>query len=131
MEAVTRSRQWDSVLVILPLLVVGQRLVDEQPQVKPAPQPQHLADEEAGNLLAFVGRDGGPGGGPAAPGDLQHERAELGVGRVVVERVDAALEGPQQFVVVEFAVGDADDAAPERHPHFSTALIREERDRRG
>ena len=51
-------------------------------------------------------------------GDLEHERAELGVRRIVVERVDPGLERAQQFVVVQFAVGDADDAAAEGNPHL-------------
>ena len=46
-------------------------------------------------------------------GDVEHQGAELGVRRVVVEGVDPALEGPEQLVVVQLPVGDADDAAAE------------------
>ena len=67
----------------------------------------------------FHGVDLRPAGvGPAEFGDSKHQGTQLGVGRIVVEGVDPALEGPEQFIIVQFPVGDADDAAAKGNPLF-------------
>ena len=52
-------------LPVLHLLVVRQRLVEEQAEVETAAPTQHLGDDEAGHLPALGGGQRGPFGRPA------------------------------------------------------------------